>query len=73
MILEWGAGRKAAHTVHGTRGLGYGGRRNVVFDGCAGRVGGGCEQHRRRREHGCEPDEDHGCGDGGLVVVGTRC
>jgi hypothetical protein len=34
---------------------------------CAGRViGGGCEQHRRRCKHGCESDEDHGCGDGGV-------
>jgi hypothetical protein len=73
MVLEWGAGREAANAAHGTRGLGYGGRCNVVFDGCGGRVSGGCEQHRCRCKHGCESDEHHDCGDGGLVIVGTRC
>lgn len=30
-------------------------------------LGGGGQQQRGRGDRGCEVDEDHGCGDGGLV------
>lgn len=41
MVLERDAGLEAADAVHGTGGLGGGGRRNVVLDGCRWRVIGG--------------------------------
>jgi len=41
MVLERGAGLEAADAVHGTGGLGSGGRGNVVLDGCRWRVIGG--------------------------------